>query len=149
MEKIIDRLAKYMTLKGLNDNQVTVKAGLSIGILGKAKKNGKSLSAENIAKVLHVYKDLNSDWLLTGNGNMLKSQEETINDDSEIFYLRKKLDEKDELIKNQMQNILDLQKKLSKIEAEVEILTTKQPVEVELPQSSFSLDIKKQNKDSQ
>ncbi|MFK2275594.1 hypothetical protein ACIXO6_02175 [Bacteroides fragilis] len=37
MEKVVDRFVIYMKLVGLNDNKVTVAAGLSNGILGKAK----------------------------------------------------------------------------------------------------------------
>ena len=40
MERIIDRLDKFLKYKGITDNALTVKAGLSIGLIGKARKNG-------------------------------------------------------------------------------------------------------------
>jgi hypothetical protein len=61
-----------MNFKGLNDNRITVEAGISNGLIGKARKRG-SLSQENISKILHKYNDLDANWLFTGNGSMLKS----------------------------------------------------------------------------
>ena len=69
----IERLQEYMDLKGINDNQMTVAADLSIGLLGKLKKNGKGMNSANVEKILLRYTDLSSDWLLTGRGEMLKT----------------------------------------------------------------------------
>ena len=42
--RIIDQLDKYMRpFKGINDNQVTKKCGLSVGLLGKARKGESDL----------------------------------------------------------------------------------------------------------
>ncbi|HBX44445.1 MAG TPA: hypothetical protein DEG28_00930 [Porphyromonadaceae bacterium] len=69
-----DRLDKYIDHKGLNDNKVTVQCGLPVGSLGKQRKGGRGLSVQSIAKILHTYSDLNSEWLLTGKGEMLKER---------------------------------------------------------------------------
>lgn len=60
-----------MQKKGINDNQMTVNAGLSVGLIGKAKGSNKGMNAANIEKILLACPDLNSDWLLTGRGDML------------------------------------------------------------------------------
>lgn len=73
----IERLQYYMQEKGINDNQMTVNAGLSVGLIGKAKGSNKGMNAANIEKILLAYPDLNSDWLLTGRGKMCKMQEES------------------------------------------------------------------------
>lgn len=73
----IERLQHYMQEKGINDNQMTVNAGLSVGLIGKAKGSNKGMNAANIEKILLAYPDLNSDWLLTGRGKMCKMQEES------------------------------------------------------------------------
>ena len=70
----IERLQRYMEYKGVNDNQMTVTAGLSVGLIGKAKNSNKGMNALNIEKILLAYPDLNSEWLLTGQGEMLKSK---------------------------------------------------------------------------
>ena len=68
MEDFFDRLDKYMNVNNLNDNQMTRKAGLSIGSLGKQRKGSRGLSNESIAKILLAYSDLSAEWLLTGKG---------------------------------------------------------------------------------
>lgn len=75
MEKFIERLQYYMSRKGINDNQMTIAAGLSVGLLGKAKNGGKGLSSSSIEKILLAYDDINPDWLLTGRGPMLKTKD--------------------------------------------------------------------------
>lgn len=74
MEDFFHRLDKYLKYKGLNDNQVTVTAGLSVGSLGKQRRGSRGLSSDSIAKLLYSYSDLNAEWLLTGNGSMLKHE---------------------------------------------------------------------------
>ena len=68
----IDRFDNYMKTKGLNDNKVTVQLGLSIGTLGKSRKEGRDLSNKVLNKILDFYTDLDRVWLLTGEGEMLK-----------------------------------------------------------------------------
>lgn len=72
MIDFFSQLDKYMKYKGLNDNKITVAAGISNGLIGKARKKGGSLSQENISKILYTYSDLSADWLLTGRGEMLR-----------------------------------------------------------------------------
>ena len=45
-----ERLQYFMEKKGINDNQMTVNAGLSVGLIGKAKVSGKGMSSMNIEK---------------------------------------------------------------------------------------------------
>ena len=61
-----------MKYKGLNDNQVTVQLSLSVGIIGKSRKENRDLSNSVIEKVLNFYTDLDRNWLLTGVGEMLR-----------------------------------------------------------------------------
>lgn len=71
-----DRLDKYMEESGLNDNKLTVLAQLSVGALGKQRKGGRGLSVDSVAKILHACPNLNAEWLLTGEGKMLKDKME-------------------------------------------------------------------------
>lgn len=74
MEKKIDRFDKYMKIKGLNDNKVTIDLDLSVGTLGKSRKENRDLSERNIEKILNFYIDLNKTWLLTGEGSMFNDR---------------------------------------------------------------------------
>ena len=75
MERKIERFDKYMKYKGLNDNKVTNSLGLSIGTLGKSRKENRDLSDRNIENILKFYTDLSRIWLLTGEGEMLINNE--------------------------------------------------------------------------
>ncbi len=74
MANFIENLQIFMSKYGISDNQMTVTAGLSVGLLGKAKAAGKGMSSVNIEKILCAYPDLSADWLLTGQGNMMKQE---------------------------------------------------------------------------
>lgn len=82
MKNFIDRLQYYMRERGINDNQLTVSAGLSVGLIGKAKASGKGMSSPNIEKILIACPDLSAEWLLTGEGSMLKSAPEEKGEES-------------------------------------------------------------------
>ena len=73
MREKISRFDKFMKVKGLNDNQVTVQCGLSQGLLSQARKGKSDLGNGSIEKILSFYQDLSKVWLLTGEGEMLKS----------------------------------------------------------------------------
>ena len=69
----IDRFDNYMRYSGLNDNKVTIQLGLSVGTLGKSRKEGRDLSDRVIEQILNFYTNLNKVWLLTGEGEMLNN----------------------------------------------------------------------------
>ncbi len=75
-QNIIERLDYFAKAKGLNDNKITVDAGLSVGSLGKSRKSKGGLYSDSIEKILCAYSDLNPEWLLTGKGEMLKALKE-------------------------------------------------------------------------
>ena len=60
-----------MRKQGINDNQLTIRSGLSNGIIRRVVREGKGLTTENLEKILKAYPDLSADWLLIGRGPML------------------------------------------------------------------------------
>lgn len=81
----IDRFDIYMTQAHLNDNKVTKDLGLSVGTIGKSRKEGRDLSDKVIEQILNFYTDLNRVWLLTGEGDMISKKKIPLyNDDSTI-----------------------------------------------------------------
>lgn len=73
----IDRFSKYMEYKGLNDNIVTKECSLAQGLLGKARSGRSDIGSKAIDKILEIYTDINQVWLLTGYGEMLKTETES------------------------------------------------------------------------
>lgn len=81
----IDRFDIYMTQAHLNDNKVTKDLGLSVGTIGKSRKEGRDLSDKVIEQILNFYTDLNRVWLLTGEGDMISKKKIPLyNDNSTI-----------------------------------------------------------------
>lgn len=112
MGKFIERLQLFMEKSGINDNQMTVKASLSVGLLGKAKKSGKDMAAESIEKILCAYPELSADWLLTGRGNMTKETDEkpAMSDTGTVMQLV-------DTIRQQAQEIGQLKERIAQLES--------------------------------
>lgn len=85
MGKIIERLQEFMLSQGIKDNQMTVKAGLSVGLLSKAKKNNTDITGENVSRILSAYPSLSAQWLMTGTGDMLNTSADVPSSDVNII----------------------------------------------------------------
>lgn len=72
---VIRRFLEYLNYKGINENRATVDCDLSKGLIGRAKKGYSDLGKKSVEKILKKYQDLNRVWLLTGDGEMLVSEE--------------------------------------------------------------------------
>lgn len=84
MKERFERFDKYMMLKGLNDNQVTIQCGLSQGLLGQARTGKSDLGPKTINRILKVYQDLNRAWLVAGVEPMLNTPTSPINNSNVI-----------------------------------------------------------------
>jgi len=76
MFKTIDRLTQFIKFAGLSARQFDISIGASNGYTLRMKKNNASIGSDVIENILKVYPQLNVVWLLTGEGEMLKKQEE-------------------------------------------------------------------------
>ncbi|MGZ3753621.1 MAG: S24 family peptidase [Mucilaginibacter sp.] len=74
MEKIIDRVYKYLDYQGIPPTRFEKEIGLSNGYLNTQKKREADLGESVIKKIVDNSLDLNLDWLMTGKGQMLKSK---------------------------------------------------------------------------
>lgn len=112
----IERLDRYKEYAGLNDNQITIKSGLTVGIINSARKRGSSLSGENIEKILIAFKNINARWLLTGEGEMIQNDEvfavSNSNNDGLTIYLEK--ENKELKVKNE-----ELNREIGKLEGQI------------------------------
>ena len=65
-----ERFIEYLKIKGIGQTSFEESSGLSRGAI--SQKSG--FSANSIEKIAIACPDLNLDWLITGNGEMLKSE---------------------------------------------------------------------------
>lgn len=69
---ILERLKEYIDLKSITVAAFERSVGMSNGSFGKALKNCGAIGTDKLENILSVYSDLSIEWLLTGNGLMLK-----------------------------------------------------------------------------
>ena len=120
MEKVVDRFVIYMKLVGLNDNKVTVAASLSNVILGKAKNSTHDLSAQNISKLLLCYRDINARWLMTGEGEMLLPESNSIKVDDSLSQLLTMFKEKDAAYNLLLEQLRELERENIELKTKLE-----------------------------
>lgn len=77
MIKTIDRLIQFIQHAGMSARQFDISIGASNGYTLRMKKNHASIGSDVIESIIKTYPDLNVVWLLTGDGTMLKSQEQS------------------------------------------------------------------------
>lgn len=100
MKRKIDRMLAYLKYKGISENKATVDCGLAKGLIYQAKSGKADIGAKAIEKVLATYGDLSSTWLLTGEGEMLISDQPEVPAEDQptaggslIEYLERKIKE--------------------------------------------------------
>jgi transcriptional regulator with XRE-family HTH domain len=64
-----ERLKKFVEYKGISDRQFSLSIGLSAGYINSISK---SIQPDKISRISAQYPELNTNWLITGEGEMLK-----------------------------------------------------------------------------
>lgn len=75
-----ERLAEYIKYKGISVNRFEKTNGLSTGYVRNMRV---SIQPDKLSSIAHNYPDLNTGWLMTGEGEMLKKEtkvSESVND---------------------------------------------------------------------
>ncbi|MBF2710059.1 hypothetical protein [Flavobacterium soyangense] len=113
-----ERVIKYLDFKGISKYKFCKDLGFS----NKFLDNSSNMGTDKACKILHHYPEINAEWLLTGNGSMLKNGTNPI-----ITYLHdnvepvEQLNYKDladarlQIIEMKDEKILRLEKELSEL----------------------------------
>ena len=72
--KAIERIYKYIDIKGLKIAEFERKNSLSNGYLKKMLQRKADIGESILNSILENSPDISAEWLLTGNGSMLKSE---------------------------------------------------------------------------
>jgi len=72
IENTIHRIKQYIDFKGIKVSIFEKEVGMSNGSFASQLKNNKTIGVNKLENILKKYSEINVEWLLTGNGNMLK-----------------------------------------------------------------------------
>jgi len=72
---IQERIKQYLNYKEITPYKFCKDLGLSMGYLDKKG----SIGTDKYLKIIEYFPDISPDWLLTGNGEMIKSNEKITN----------------------------------------------------------------------
>ena len=75
---ILDRIKEYIDKKGITIAAFERSIGMSNASFGKSLKGGKAIGTDKLENILRIYPDINPSWLLTGEGNMLRTEPEMV-----------------------------------------------------------------------
>ncbi|MCE2612078.1 hypothetical protein LVD13_03775 [Flavobacteriaceae bacterium D16] len=76
MLKTIDRLMQFIKHSGISARQFDISIGAANGYTLRMNKNKASIGSDVIENIVRTYPQLNVVWLITGEGEMLKSEAE-------------------------------------------------------------------------
>lgn len=70
----LQRLKIYIDYKGLTNKDFEISVGFSNGAFASQLKNNRTIGVDKLENILLVYPEINGDWLLTGKGEMLRTE---------------------------------------------------------------------------
>lgn len=68
-----ERLTEYLKYKKISKRQFEISIGVSNGYVANMRK---SIQPERIESIALIYSDLNTGWLMTGEGEMIKTAQQ-------------------------------------------------------------------------
>lgn len=112
-----ERLIEYIKFKRISARKFSISIGVSPGYVNSISK---SIQPDKLNRITVQYPDLNPEWLLTGEGEMLKA--ETVNTAHPIIYSTRDSDDRfDRLMK-----IVEMQSKQMEVQSkQIEMLLNK------------------------
>ena len=72
MSQIVQRLKDYIDYKQISIAAFEKSVGLGNATFNKVLKSGGAIGTDKLEKILNKYPEINNNWLLTGEGNMLQ-----------------------------------------------------------------------------
>lgn len=77
-QNVKDRLKQFIMFKNISTREFERQIGVSYGFIGNMSK---STSPDKVIKISHQFPELNMTWLLTGEGEMLRTDSRPEQDD--------------------------------------------------------------------
>ena len=73
---ILERIKQYIDYKSISVAAFEKSIGMSNASFGKCLKKGGAIGTDKLENILSVYPDISPNWLLTGNGDMIRNTTE-------------------------------------------------------------------------
>ena len=103
---INERLSELLINKNISQQEIAISLGTSQPNVSAMCKGYRTISKKTIVKLSTIFPDLNVDWLLTGEGSMLRGSEEQGATESEDAALREEVVMLRERVRN-LQKLID------------------------------------------
>lgn len=78
MGSILERVAEFARNEGITIGALERTIGASKGVLSRALAQGTDIQSKWITQFVEKYPQISAEWLLTGKGDMLKSNQQGI-----------------------------------------------------------------------
>lgn len=72
MGKILLRIHQFADNQGLSIREIERSIGVTNGLIAGAIRNNREIGSDKVENILQTYEQLSAEWLLRGEGEMLK-----------------------------------------------------------------------------
>lgn len=72
MSSIVERLKEYIDSRNISVSAFEKSVGMGNASFGKSLKTGGAIGTDKLENILNKYADLSPEWLLTGEGDMIR-----------------------------------------------------------------------------
>ena len=121
-----ERLSQIVAHYGINLTEFSKKLGLNNSVtISKIINQNRKPSSKTIGRIIKAYPEINYDWLINGNGEMLKTTQTNYSDPDDLTATAKQVIDylqisyktgiEDRIIKSQTQSIKDIETNLMSI----------------------------------
>ncbi|MDR6764484.1 hypothetical protein J2Y38_004717 [Flavobacterium sp. 2755] len=90
-ENTINRIKQYLDYKGVRVGAFEKVVGMSNGSFASQLKHNKTIGVDKLENILKKYTDIDIEWLLTGEGDMIKLN--VLHEKGEVYKKTEKLTE--------------------------------------------------------
>ncbi|WP_199866291.1 hypothetical protein [Flavobacterium sp. Root186] len=90
-ENTINRIKQYLDYKGIRVGAFEKVVGMSNGSFASQLKHNKTIGVDKLENILKKYTDIDVEWLLTGEGDMIKLN--TLRESGEVYKKTEKVTE--------------------------------------------------------
>lgn len=115
---ILSRLKEIIAFSGLSVRAFAMKCGIPQKTLDNQVKGLRGISLETIISVAHTFPEISSEWLLRGDGEMLKSEPIDANADR-VIKLVDTITMQQDTISEKTKEIADLKERVRQLEVQL------------------------------